>query len=123
MPSFAIYPAWAALPSLLLFAGFDGHAYRQQDVTCTVSRAIRIDAKRLSQTQSTDHTVYRFVGDKLILQPTDRAAYEYGRLVAVDPLRLSVGNKTVLFDDVSRAAATVVHSDAIEVRVLRLSCS
>lgn len=118
------------LSSALLIAIGAGTAVRgptagaPPDRTCRAESVLRADARTLATSHASDETVYRFAQGKLFLRHADRAEYEYGTLVETEAggFRFAVGNKTVLFDSPDARAGLVVHSDQVEVRVLRLRC-
>lgn len=70
--------------------------------------------------RSTD--LYRFRAGKLYISSDGREEYFYNDVNQVGPGRFASAHKTIVFDKPGSNSATVIHSDEIETRVLRLRC-
>jgi hypothetical protein len=70
--------------------------------------------------RSTD--LYRFAASKLYVSSEGRNEYFYNDVRQVEAGRYASGHKTIILDKASFSAATVIHTDEIETRVLRLRC-
>ena len=71
--------------------------------------------------RSTD--LYRFAGGKLFISSEGREEYFYNDVRQNEPGRYTSAHKTVIFDGPRFKNATVVHTDEVETRVLKVRCT
>jgi hypothetical protein len=89
---------------------------RGEDVVTIRSADLKTDRSR-----STD--LYRVVTSKLYISSDGRDEYFYGDVRQVEPGRYTSGHKTIIFEGPGFRRATVIHTDELETRVLKLRCT
>ena len=106
----------------MLFLGSVGICQELENLTCqSVDEATYVGSKVWRDRETS--VLYRFADEKLYLSSPDRDEYLYGQVTNVKSgLWFSSGYKAILFDDFKFEAATVIHTDSIETRIIRLHC-
>lgn|GEM_PF-6744064 len=67
--------------------------------------------------------LYRFAAGKLYISSEGRDEYFYNDVRQTEPGRYTSAHKTIVFDGPGFKSATVVHTDEVETRVLKLRCT
>lgn len=93
------------------------------DLLCQELKVALLDPVTLRTTEVNEsRTLYRFKAGDLFLSSPQVKEYRYNQVVQQEPLRFSVGHKTLLFKS-NFLRATFVHVYIDEVRVSHVSCN
>lgn len=89
---------------------------RGEDIVSVKNADLRIDRFRSSD-------LYRFAAGKLYISSEGREEYLYNDVRQTELDRYASAHKVIIFDGPGFKSATVIHTDEIETRVLKLRCT
>ena len=94
------------------------------DMVCQEVATVTIETSNLGTRLSNDQVQMRFKNQNLYLSSPSRSEYLYSPVTEQKFQRFISGNKTIIFEsgDTDSQHGTVVHSDEVEVRVIKIHC-